>query len=166
MTRRPHRELAAACLLTLAGAVAVLLAGGRRWVAGRPPGAAVTGNQLLPPAHALALVALAGVVALLAARRRPRTAVGAALLLAGVVIAGSAAGRLGDSTPGWPILTMAGGLLVAGAGALTMARGRAWPALGARYDAPVDPRPPAESDAWDALDRGEDPTTAQPGSGH
>lgn len=165
MTRRPRRELAGACILTLAGAVIVLLAGGRRWVAGRPPGAAVTGNELLPSAHALALVALAGVVALLAARHRARLAVGVALAVAGLVIAGSAADRLGEATPAWPILTMAGGLLVAGAGVLTVARGRAWPALGARYDAPADRlpvnrQPPTDSDAWDALDRGEDPTSA------
>jgi hypothetical protein len=55
-----------------------------------------------------------------------------------------------------------GGLLVAGSGAFTAARGRGWPAMGSRYDRSVPP--PARQEArggaqfWEAIDRGEDPT--------
>ncbi len=153
---RPGRELAAACLLTLAGSLVVLLAGRQRWFT-PPRGAApqaTTGTELVPLAHALALVALAGVVALLAARGWTRLAVGGALILGGLAIAAVAVTRLGGSLLG-PGLTVVGGLLVALAGVLTVVRSRRWPALGARYDAPGRPR---TEDAWAALDRGEDPT--------
>ena len=54
-------------------------------------------------------------------------------------------------------------LALAGAGALTVLRGRSWPGLGQRYDAPaprpVPEGPPTERALWEALDRGEDPTT-------
>ena len=55
-----------------------------------------------------------------------------------------------------------GGALVAVAGAATLARGPAWPGMGARYDAPARPAPARREDTpidqWRALDRGEDPT--------
>jgi len=152
---RAGRELAAACALTLAGALVVLLAGGQRWVPAHLADP-TTGSRLAPAAHALALVALAGVVALLAARRWGRIVVGAALVVTGVVIASVAVPRLGTAGVLWPALTRLGGLLVLAAGALTVFRGRTWPALGARYDAPA--ARPTDADAWAALDRGEDPT--------
>ncbi len=144
MSRRARRELALACLLTLGGALIVLFAASR---------------QPTPTARALALVALAGVVALLAARGWTRFAVGVVLALSGLAITGLAAARLtGGSVVLWPVLSMLGGLLVLAAGALAATRGRSWLALGARYDAPAAVRPVSDGDVWAALDRGEDPT--------
>ncbi|MGW2545360.1 Trp biosynthesis-associated membrane protein [Kitasatospora sp. NPDC001574] len=74
-------------------------------------------------------------------------------------------GRPGGHT-GWPWVALAGGLLLALAGLLTLRFGRGWPAMGSRYEAPTGKAPvsrksaAAESpaDLWKALDRGEDPT--------
>lgn len=59
-------------------------------------------------------------------------------------------------------MALAGGLLLAVAGLLTLRYGRSWPAMGSRYEAPTR-KAPAKSDTpadlWKALDRGEDPTT-------
>jgi hypothetical protein len=61
---------------------------------------------------------------------------------------------------GWCLVAAIGGLIGVLAGALTVVWSRNWTAMGAKYDAPSAPRPvkdPAAA-AWDALDRGEDPT--------
>ncbi|WP_344337428.1 Trp biosynthesis-associated membrane protein, partial [Kitasatospora putterlickiae] len=67
----------------------------------------------------------------------------------------------------WPWVALAGGLLLALAGLLTVRYGRGWPAMGSRYEAPTGKasakRPSAgaaqnPADLWKALDRGEDPT--------
>jgi hypothetical protein len=61
---------------------------------------------------------------------------------------------------GWWVLVLLGGLLTLVMGVLTVARGAQWAGLGAKYDAPntaAKPKDPAMS-AWEALDRGEDPT--------
>jgi hypothetical protein len=163
MRSAPQRELAAACLLTLLGALCVLLAAGRRWVPQAAATAAgpVTGSQLVPVARALGLVALAGVVALLAARGRTRRAVGLALAAGGLGVISSTVPRFGPAAFAWPAATVLGGLLLVAGGALTVVRGRSWPALGARYDVPSTrhgSRPDRPVDAWTALDRGEDPT--------
>jgi hypothetical protein len=81
-----------------------------------------------------------------------------------------------------PLLCVIGGILIALAGVATVARGRRWPAMGGRYAAARSTQPspaiaggdarvvggqgtvrPSASldslaDAWDAMDRGEDPT--------
>ncbi len=69
---------------------------------------------------------------------------------------------------GWPAaLCLVGGVAVGFAGWLTLRYGRYWPALGARYEpgrARTSGRSAARDgsaasvQAWDALDRGEDPT--------
>lgn len=151
---------------------------------------ALTGRVLAPGAAAGAGVGLAGVVALAAARGWGRLAVGLLLLLAGAGIAAATpaagAGRVRHSaaladrvptvatagstttvdTTAWPGISATGGLLIAGAGALTVARGRRWPTMGARYNAlaaaggaaaGAAAQPPDQAQ-WDALDRGEDPT--------
>ncbi len=159
MRAAPHRELAVACLLTLAGALCVLMASGQRWLPAHAAtvGQPVTGGQVVPVARALGLVALAGVVALLAARRWTRTAVGLVLAAGGLAIVGATLPRFGRAVAVWPAATVLGGGLLLAAGALTTARGGSWPALGARYDAPAG-RPAGPVDPWAALDRGEDPT--------
>jgi len=64
------------------------------------------------------------------------------------------------SLTGWPFVALLGALLLLVAGLVTTVRGPGWSALSQRYDAPAAkprPRDPAVA-AWDALDRGEDPT--------
>lgn len=141
----------------------------------------IRAGEAAPAVRALGLVVLAGVPALLATRAIGRVAVGVVLLTAA---AGSAAAALGPLLdPGGaapetatqvqatarPLLALAGALLAAVAGLLAVTGGRRWPALGRRYDAPAT-APPVRRDpqerevavegagAWDALDRGEDPT--------
>ncbi|MFR9795605.1 TIGR02234 family membrane protein [Streptomyces sp. MS06] len=71
----------------------------------------------------------------------------------------------------WPYVAAAGGALLLLAGLLALRYGRLWPAMSGRYersgaprrsraDRPSDPDRPEE--LWKALDRGEDPTGADP----
>ncbi|MCW2640823.1 MAG: hypothetical protein JWP76_3129 [Dactylosporangium sp.] len=159
-----------AVVACVAGAGLALLAAGRTWAhvtvvrpAPLPPlHQAKTGIALLPWLSALGLVALAGAGALLATRGLVRAAVGVLLLLSGLGLAAGALTRLvAGATPGWPLLTALGGLIVAGSGVLTVARGRDWPGMAARYDRQArstSGAPRSEAQIWDALDRGEDPT--------
>jgi len=78
----------------------------------------------------------------------------------------------------WPAVTVLAGFLGALAGLLVAVRGRGWPAMGRRYErtGPPDggraavPRPETDEDrarmAWQALDRGEDPTDPPPADRH
>ena len=71
----------------------------------------------------------------------------------------------------WPVLAVLAGLLGIAAGLLAVLRGRGWPAMGRRYEragaavpeAAAARRPETDEDraqaAWQALDRGEDPTS-------
>ncbi|MEO3778982.1 Trp biosynthesis-associated membrane protein [Micromonospora sp. B11E3] len=181
---RGRRELTYAVLLCLAGAGLALWASTRTWAveltarpAPLPPvRAARTGAGLLPWLPALAVVALAGGGAVLATRAVVRRLLGALLLALGVAVAagggyGLVAAFGGEVSRRWPALCLVGGLLAAAGGALTALRGGGWPAMGARYerrarpavDAPTGPAAGPvtgrrTTEAWDALDRGEDPT--------
>ena len=90
-------------------------------------------------------------------------------------LAGALSGRIGgspeqwSSTPWW-LFGLIGGIGLAAVGGLTLARGRTWPGLSRRYEraAKTTSTNPASTNlggpltgltAWDALDRGEDPTT-------
>jgi hypothetical protein len=132
--------------------------------------AELTGNDL-QPFGALALLGLVLLVAVAATRGRGRWVVGLALLAVGgylavgaVVgaagIAGEAAerARLGEleGVPGgtalrvatpWagPVMVVAGGLLLAAAGAEALRRGTRWPALGQAFRAPPDRVQPADA---------------------
>ncbi len=187
----------------LLGSVLVLVSTSRAWLTVRLPQPLplpvlvehVTGAQVVPGARALALVALAGVAALFAARRTGRVVVGVLVLLSGAGVVWLVARALVDpaaalaraqsgplrgvgvtgspSFGGWPWVTGAGAVLVVLAGALVAVRGRRWAALSATYDAPGSAPAPAEpapaegtgdgpapdKAVWDALDRGDDPTT-------
>lgn len=162
-----------------------------------PVGAVVTGSALAPLVPGLAIVVLAGVVGLLATRWWGRVVVGALLAVAGAGLlwaalpalggtsgdalraaafdAGLPAGEVtGASLTTGPALAVVAGVLAILAGALAAVRGRRWPGLGARYDAPsqqagsepvqpagataADEVAPADRMLWEALDRGEDPT--------
>ncbi|AEH10155.1 MULTISPECIES: Trp biosynthesis-associated membrane protein [Protofrankia] len=147
--------------------------------AAAPLAASLSGSELAPALAGLGLVGLAGVVAIAATRRAGRVVVGVLVLLAGVaaaVVAGRiaadplsaarATARVRDLAPGAtadlrdlrrtaaPWLAAAGGVLLAGGGLLVALRGRTWSALSARYRSPAA-RP---VDAWEAIDRGDDPT--------
>jgi uncharacterized membrane protein (TIGR02234 family) len=74
------------------------------------------------------------------------------------------------TAPGWAVLAAAAAALIAGTGLAVVIRGPAWPSMGQRYDRrPARASPPgpgggpsdrrAGREAWDALDRGEDPTS-------
>ncbi len=148
---------------------------------------AVRGTDLVTGLRAVAVVGLAGVLALLATRRTGRVLVGVLLALCGaavVALVSRVVGRLereallsqqvlalspvgvrtdAPATP-WPWLCLAGGVLLALTGVLVALRGRRWAEMSGRYDPPttraaepVDGEQ-AERRLWEALDRGEDPT--------
>ncbi len=182
---RARRELTYAVLLCLAGAGLALWASTRTWaveLATRPTPlppvrAARTGAGLLPWLPALAVVGLAGGGAVLATRGLPRRLVGVLLLALGAAVAvgggyGLVAAFDGTVSRQWPAFCLVGGLLAALGGGLVALRGAGWPAMGARYERPgrraAGPAPAEAAagpvtgrrttEAWDALDRGEDPT--------
>jgi uncharacterized membrane protein (TIGR02234 family) len=172
---RELRVFGLAMVLEVIGGAAVLLISGRDWqtlfVARPRPLAdvvvAASGRTLDPAATGLAVVALAGVVAVLATRGLGRRIVGAVVVLSGagicwraatgfgavsasraralVAAAGSGVG-IGDSSPtrvsvhpGWPVAEIAFGVLIVVAGVLVLARGAAWSTMSARYEAPSAP---------------------------
>lgn len=184
-SRREAMLVAALCLL---GAALALVAAAQVWarvtVAAGPGlpevSVAPAGRELAPGAAGLALVGLAGAVALLATARFARTLTGLVLLASGLGVVTSSLTTVGDlhgavaEVAGravghtsadaaavlgtvWPWLCVLGGLLVAAAGALTVVRGRRWPGMSSRYDASAVSHSPGGQ--WEALDRGEDPTT-------
>jgi len=144
-----------------------------------------TGTDLEPWVTGLAVVALAGTGALLATAGWARRALGVLLSLAGLgVLAGAILGRVGldpGSARGgttWPILCAVGGAIILLGGVTAARQGHLWPRMSARYDRKPVPPPRSEPDgpnagklrdrssatvadhraAWDALDRGDDPT--------
>ena len=99
---------------------------------------------------------LAVVLGVVATRGWGRSVVGALIAAAGV---GAVLAYLVGSIPGSPFLGAASGALLALAGAWTAVAGRTWPAMGARYDAgPPKTRSARALSAWEAQDRGIDPT--------
>ncbi|WP_242605893.1 Trp biosynthesis-associated membrane protein [Frankia sp. Cppng1_Ct_nod] len=148
-------------------------------VTAAPLAVSLSGSDLAPAVTGLGLVGLAGVAAIAATRRFGRVLVGLLMLAAGVavaVVAGRiaadplmavrAASQVRQIVPGvvvdlidprrtaGPWLAASGGVLLALGGMVVMIRGYAWSALSARYQAPAS-RP---VDAWEAIDRGDDPT--------
>ena len=179
----PGRRLGATVLLCATGAGLAVHGVTRTWseiVTARPGLSSLrdtrTGAELEPWVIGLALVALAGAGALLATRGLARRVLGGLLTVVGAgVAAGAVAGRAGldvgaagaAATFGPVVCVLGGGLIVLGG--LSAARsGHLWPAMGARYErrgaapadaeqAGVDQRVDTRA-AWDALDRGDDPT--------
>lgn len=190
---RDRAQFALALLLEVVGAGGALLIATRRWQdvtvsRERPFGDVVTGlagRTIDAAPTALGLVALAGVVAVLATKGVWRRQVGAIVALAGAALvwrslrglgtltARQAAALLpeahGDAgtvthvavTTAWPVLSAACGLLVFVAGALVAWRGQRWAGMSARYEAPASPEEQsarANASLWQALERGDDPT--------
>ncbi|MGW4943653.1 Trp biosynthesis-associated membrane protein [Actinoplanes sp. NPDC004185] len=179
----PGRRLAYAVLLCAAGAGLAVYGVTRTWseiVTARPGLSSLrdarTGADLEPWVIGLALVALAGAGALLATRGLLRRCLGGLLALVGAgVAAGAVAGRAGldvgaagTGATVWPVVCVLGGLLIVLGGVWAARSGHEWPSMGARYerrgaaaapvtDADVDQRVDTRA-AWDALDRGDDPT--------
>ncbi len=160
-----------------------------------PVTADLSGADAAPLVPAAGLVLLAAAVALLAVRGAGRVVVGLLAAAAGGTLvwsglraltgglddAGSdlpglagatVSGTAADVSAAWPVLAVLAGLVAVVTGALTVLRGRGWPAMGRRYErpgaeaGPARPAAPARPrtdedravDAWKALDRGEDPT--------
>lgn len=194
---KPSSRRGAAAMLALAllGAALALLGAGQTWAHGTVSfqathlGVSASGHDVSGAPSALALVGLAAAVAVFAVRGVARYAVGALLALAGAGAAvaallgagssaaldekaGRAVGLTSAAAQGvthtvWPWPTALGGLLILAAGVVALARGRDWPGMSSRYEAPGAaarpgraPAPPAQTpaDLWKALDRGEDPT--------
>lgn len=169
---RRRAEFGAALLANLIGACGALLISTRTWQTIVTPRQRPLGNDVLPingrtvddASTALALVALAGVVAVLATRGLGRRVIGAVLALAGAAVIWRAIGaasavsaararslvRSRHSGVGvgasvvprvsvhaeWPALTVVCGVLVLVAGLLILARGHRWAGMSARYEAP------------------------------
>jgi len=191
-----RRELTAAVLGAVAAGALALFAGGQPWAdvttarqAPLPPvTGVVSGADAAPLVPAAGLVLLAAAVAVLAVRGAGRLLVGLLVAVAGGVLALSALRGLtggaaaaaehaqvrgtttADVLVAWPAVALAAGVLAIATGLLVVLRGRAWPAMGRRYERPAGStetatRQPAArtddhraQDAWKALDRGEDPT--------
>jgi hypothetical protein len=181
-----RRSYALTLLACLAGAALAAYAVTRTWSLQVTPRTGMsdlrtarTGADAEPWVIGLALVALAGTGALLATRGVVRRVLGGLLALAGLGVAvGAIVGRAGTD-PGaagagattWPVLCVAGGLIITAGGAAAARLGDHWPTMSARYDrkpaVPAKIRPtvsnpdlaPADHRAtWEALDRGDDPT--------
>ncbi|RJL24686.1 TIGR02234 family membrane protein [Bailinhaonella thermotolerans] len=186
-----RRSMWTGLVLIAAGAGALFGASGQVWsevrLSAAVPGAAraLTGDDLAGLVTPAAVVALAGLVALLATRGVARRGVGALIALAGVGAAvstfrgmsedaaervvrdGSPLARLAQveavSHTAWPYLSLAGAALLLAGGLFAIVRAGSWPGMSARYDRPGSgggerSRRTAEGSLWDAIDRGADPT--------
>jgi uncharacterized membrane protein (TIGR02234 family) len=147
---------------------------------------ALSGRELAPLGAAMGWVGLAAVPGLLATRTWGRRVTGAVVVLAGgcagvigvaFALTDLAAGgggsfvdaALGTSVPptdvassAWWVGAVGAGLAMMVCGISAVIFGPAWPRLGARYSRAAEPAgSPSAASAWDALDRGEDPTVQQ-----
>jgi uncharacterized membrane protein (TIGR02234 family) len=148
--------------------------------------ASATGTDLAPVAGALGLVLLAAFGAVIATRGWVRRALGVLILVASVVVLvavivpggatdllrsglaakGWSGGGYTTSTSWWRWLVLVSSLVTAAAGLATAAYGDRWAVMGSRYDAPAEQRSGAdqpaealsESQVWQAIDQGRDPT--------
>jgi uncharacterized membrane protein (TIGR02234 family) len=172
---RSRGEFALALLLDLLGAAGALLIAQRSWQIARTPRPrpladdvlGISGHTLDAAPTALGLVALAGVVAVLATRGVARSAIGAMLAFAGALLvwrslcdlAAVSAARVRslvqakhsgvgvDATfvphvsvhAEWPLLSAACGVFVLAAGLLITLRGHRWGTMSRRYEVPSGP---------------------------
>jgi len=165
-----RRGLTLTTLATVLASAVVLFAATRNWdaimthmVSPLPPMTDYrTGTEMSPWLPALGAVGLAGAGALLATRGRLRIVVGGLLAVAGIGIIGAVIETLQHRIDvGWPVLTIVAAAVVVAAGALTIRYSDTWPEMGARYERPQAGGTTAkapQTQLWDALDRGEDPT--------
>ena len=183
--RTSRREMVVVLILLIAGAILALVATALPW--GRVHldgggGLPVSGRAVAPDYQVLPLLALASVVGVVATRRVGRVLVGSAVAVAAVRAALSSrllGNSLTDDVRDWAIEAGHDVLRVTGAsagmnwyliacvvifvaGGWIAVRGPGWPSMDRRYERTPQP-PPAERltsrETWDALDRGDDPTT-------
>jgi uncharacterized membrane protein (TIGR02234 family) len=182
-----RRSPAVAVLSCAVGGLLVLLSSGRQWAhttlvvaaGGNHVALSVTGHTVAPSLPALGVALLALSAAIIASNRLMRRIVGVVVVFIAAAAVGVGFAARDDvssalehrevgvqglvvhaSANGWWVVAVLGGLLALGAGILTVVRADQWSALGAKYDAPTSPAPTKDpaAVAWDALDRGEDPT--------
>jgi hypothetical protein len=161
-----RRPLAIAVALCFVGSAVALYAATRPWeeimthrIEPFPPYTDIsTGNELFPGLTAIAVVGLAGAGAVLATKGVGRRLVGVLLTLVGLGVVACAVVGIGKGSPTWPVTALLGGLAVVAGGLWVGASGHRWPHMGARYDRTESRGRTGSNDAWDALDRGEDPT--------
>lgn len=170
---RSRLEFAVALLLDLIGGALTLIFATRTWqtitVSREAPlhslSLDLTGRKIDSLPTALALVALAGVVAVLATRGVWRRVIGVLLALAGVGILASVIAHwdgvgapraqdllqaalpsvgpadgaigIGPVSSAWWVLTLLCGVLIAVAGVLIAWRGHRWAGMSAKYDRPA-----------------------------
>ena len=183
MTGRRGALLALA--LVIVGGLLVVLAAGREWgratlsaATGTPVHVSVTGRQVSGALSPLGVAALALSLAVVAARPLLRRVVAVLIVVVGaaaVAVAVNARGDVGHAlarrafgvqvsavhvTPSvWSVVAVVGGVVAAAGGIATLLVARRWSGLGTRYEPPGSRRPvDVTATAWDALDRGEDPT--------
>jgi uncharacterized membrane protein (TIGR02234 family) len=168
---RERGEYAVAVLVLLVGAAGALLISTRPWqtvttMRPRPFHDDVlhlNGRTVDAAPTAAALVALAGVIAIIATKALMRQVIGAVIALAGGLLVwrsatgfaavdadrarslvesrhsgvdvGAAVPRVAASSV-WPVLSLTCGVLVVLAGALVAVRGSGWRAMSAKYEAP------------------------------
>ncbi len=171
--------------LALLGAGAMVFAVTQDWARARVSGAgdvAVSGSTAAGVVAALAWVVAAGAVALTLARPRARrplalvvlaAALGGAVATAAVLVdpaaalhpavtsaTGTTTAELsGVTATGWPWLALVGAVLVGTAAVATWRSAGRWATPSGRYENAVTTTADVR-DAWQALDRGEDPTVA------
>lgn len=169
-------EMSGVLLLNVIGAAGALLIAGRTWQSVLTPRQRplpddllhVSGRTLDSAPTALALVALAGVVAVLATRGWIRRGIGVVIALAGAAVvyrsglglsavsARRARSLVTDhhpqiSLPGgaaehisvhahWPVLSIVCGVLILVAGALVAWRGASWAGMSVKYETPAGQR--------------------------
>ena len=195
---RERGEFAAALVAQAVGAGLVLLLATRDWqtvttVRPRPFADEVlglSGRTVDAAPTALALVALAGVVAVIATKGLARRVIGALVALAGVglvwrclaALPAVDTARARDlvrakhpqvdgvahvvTHPVWGALSLVGAVLVLAAGIVIAVRGGTWAGLSSRYERsapdPDQARARADASLWAALESGEDPTAHDP----
>lgn len=157
-----RRQRASAIGLLILGAVVLWITVGQPWA--QVPATnldsatlmrEIPGRDIAPGAVAAGSVGAAGIAAVAATRGRWRSLVGWILAVVGALGVASVV----TASAGWSaarVSALVGCAAIAIAGVVVGLRGAHWAGLSQRYErAPVDGGPRA---AWDALDRGEDPT--------
>lgn len=187
--RPSARGLVWACAGSVGAALLLWLGSVAVWFRLPAVPAELTGAQLSAGPGGVALLALAGVAAVVATGGWARRAVGVVLALAGAAV-GSVVGQVlgrgpaasGATLPGSgrpvppdqpvdptaaPLLALAGAVVLLAVGVFVLLREPELSRLGARYAAPREPRAEPDPDraAWSELDAGRDPTTDGPGGG-
>jgi len=170
--RLTGRPVVAAALL--GGSLAAFACSGRTWrvgngavdpITGLASQAAIAGTQIAPAVRACALAALAGTLVLLLLRSAATRTVVATLITLVTATACGVALDVGIASPAhldptaWPWLCATAALVATLAGLAGILGARGWRSRSAdRYDSTSAPVGSADEDAWQALDRGEDPT--------